>query len=249
MWDLERQQQLPSLNTYQSGIVDISFSSDDKLLATAGNDGTVKVWNWESKKQLPEFENNFGNVKQIFLVGSSNRLLLATETGNQGDFQLWSLNEKQNLAKFTDISVADFSRDGKLMAITTGDNLRLWNLEINQELDTLFSECGTITKPIFSLDSKLLAAEGSNHNNKYKGFICLWNISGQKLAEFETSSFISDFGFSQDKNLLATALYDGTVKLWRIESLDDLITRGCKWIRPELQNNRNIFKSDSNICS
>ena len=28
-------------------------SSDDKLLATTSNDGTVKVWNWESKNQLP----------------------------------------------------------------------------------------------------------------------------------------------------------------------------------------------------
>ncbi|MGF1988850.1 MAG: caspase family protein [Nostoc sp. ZfuVER08] len=249
LWDLERQQQLLSLNTSQSGIVDISFSSDDKLLATAGNDGTVKVWNWESKKQLPEFENNFGNVQQIFLVGSYNRLLLATITGNQGDFQLWNLNEKQNLAKFTNISGVDFSRDGKIMAIAARDNLRLWNLEINQELDTLFPECGTITKLIFSSDSKLLAADGSNDKNKYKGFICLWNISGQKLAEFETSSFISDFGFSQDRNLLATALFDGTVKVWRIESLDDLIARGCKWIHPYIRDSRNISRNDSNLCN
>ncbi|MEQ8535924.1 MAG: hypothetical protein RIB93_00425 [Coleofasciculus sp. D1-CHI-01] len=46
--------------------------------------------------------------------------------------------------------------------------------------------------------------------------------------------------FSPDGAQIASASDDGTVRLWRVETLDDLLVRGCNWLRDYLRTHPDV---------
>jgi WD40 repeat protein len=59
----------------------------------------------------------------------------------------------------------------------------------------------------------------------------LWDTKGNLLAEFKGhQGSVWNASFSPDEQLLVTASDDKTARLWRFESLDQLLVRGCNWL-------------------
>ena len=109
----------------------------------------------------------------------------------------------------------------------------------------------------FSQDNqRLLTVDGD-------GSARVWTLGGSQLAEFgdydpELSPIgkVLDISLSPDGELVATAGKDGLVRLWRIETLDALMGRGCDWLQGYLsgidnavsQRDRRQNSGDSNLC-
>jgi WD40 repeat protein len=59
----------------------------------------------------------------------------------------------------------------------------------------------------------------------------LWDLNGNQLAEFQAyQGWVTSVSFSPDGNQIATAGQDSTVKIWQIEDLDELLSKGETWI-------------------
>jgi WD40 repeat protein len=71
----------------------------------------------------------------------------------------------------------------------------------------------------------------------------LWDLQGQQLAIFEGRAA----EFSPDGTVLATITGD-TVKLWPVETFEQLLGRACAWVRPYLTNNPEVSTEDKRLC-
>jgi energy-coupling factor transporter ATP-binding protein EcfA2 len=135
-----------------------------------------------------------------------------------------------------------FSPDGKTIASASWDKtVKLWSAD-GQELKTLKGHSGEVYGVSFSPDGKTIASASSDNTVK------LWSADGQELKTLKGhSAAVYGVSFSPDGKTIASASWDNTVKLWNLD-LDNLVVRGCTWVRDYLKTNPNVSESDRHLC-
>lgn len=109
-----------------------------------------------------------------------------------------------------------FSPDGAIVASVGGylDNtVKLWNVQTGQEVRTLVLEAGGTSSAAFSSDGKIIAAGDGDK-------IALWNVeTGLVLRTLAGhTSIVTSVAFSPDGKILASKSNDETMKLWNVET-------------------------------
>jgi WD40 repeat protein len=97
----------------------ITFSPDNSLIITAGDDKTVKIWETATGKMQKSFKHSY-NIKRIYISRSGSHMI----TGN-GNFYhcLWSLRDGRAIRCFLDQQIEGFTPDGKyIIAVGYGND-------------------------------------------------------------------------------------------------------------------------------
>ncbi|PAX51696.1 AAA-like domain-containing protein [Brunnivagina elsteri] len=232
----------------------VSFSPDGKYIATSSTDSTAKLWDL-SGQLLDEFKEHKGEVSAINISPDGKDLVTV---GRDGFVRIWKLSG-QGVLKFKkfwefnsqqgEINAASISPDGKYIATAGKKDTRIWDFSGKQivvlDQSSIFSSNfvpdgkrstqGDVFILSFSPDGQFIATGGH-------GIIQLWHVKGGQLAEYTIpEEAINGISFSPDGKLITAVGSGGTVRVWRLEGLDDLLTRGCNWLkdyfvtRPELR--------------
>ncbi|MDJ0899442.1 MAG: WD40 repeat domain-containing protein [Xenococcus sp. MO_188.B8] len=237
LWDWKNRQQIAEFQEpLGSSLVGVSFSGERSLIVTKSGNSTVQLWNWEGK-QLAQFQDTQSQVYQVILSPDGSKIVTA---GNDG-FRLWNLDGKQ-VAKFkATLEKSEriiLSRDGSSVAINGKDGVRVWDWEGKQVAQFNFIEGAS-----FSSDGRLLTGTSG-----YSGTTRVWDLKSQQLVAEFNGNGVFDVQFSPDGKLLVIVGNDGSPTLWRFESLDELMVKGCNWARDYLENNPNVNESDRHLC-
>ena len=225
LWDLTNKKRVEFKGKHQGRVWSVSFSPNGKLLATASDDGTARLWDL-SGNQLAEFKEHQGEVWKVSF--SPNGDYLAT-TSRDCTARLWDLSGNQ-LAEFrgheSDVWSVSFSPRGDYLATASDDSTaRLWDLSGNQ-LAEFKGHRGGVWSISFSPDGEYLATGSRDCTAR------LWDLSGNQIAEFKGhQGGVRSVSFSPNGKLLATASEDYIARLWRVEGLDELLCRGCDWLK------------------
>ncbi|MDJ0599318.1 MAG: hypothetical protein QNJ37_10810 [Crocosphaera sp.] len=224
-------------------VVDVGFSNNGQILATASRDGTIKLWNLDGQliQSLPE-NNHQGGHFWRFSFSPNDRLLAAGSTNK--NINLWSIDDNQirELKSLEGhkgwIWDVNFHPTQPILASASGDGtVKLWRFDGQQfesePIDTLeVSEIDRDNVPegnkvirtlSFSPDGKILAIGiDTGNNSRDVGTIQLWTLEDQKLQLLKTfekkhDDWIWDINFSPNGKIIGTASRDGTVKLWNLE--------------------------------
>jgi WD40 repeat protein len=195
----------------------IAVSPDGKLLATAGFDNLVKIWEINPDGSLKEKKTLTGHTGPVYAVAfhPTDTKLLASASQDK-TARLWDLVEGKMKVEFkghTDIvDTIAFSPDGKSLATAGADKaVKLWNQADGKELKALGTHDGSVYTVVFSPDSKLLASAGAGKDNLVK----IWSVKDQKeLKQLKGHEQpVTGVVFSDNEVVVSTSM-DRTIRVW-----------------------------------
>ncbi len=196
-----------------------AFSADGELLATAGEDHSVRLFEGKSGRLLRVFDGHSEAVRAVVFAPDGKRLLTGSADRTARIFatasaaSLWTLGSQVGTVRGV-----YYSPDGeRVLTVDSGERAWLWSSQ-DGRLVAALSLARTSNKirdtAVFSPDGTRLASIGQGLDI-YDGRSGLHLTSllgdGGDLGEVFTS-----LAFSPDGQLLATGTQSGAVKLWDV---------------------------------
>jgi WD40 repeat protein/energy-coupling factor transporter ATP-binding protein EcfA2 len=243
MWSVSGESIPPSLEETPVGLAiqSVSFSSDGQYIATGASNGALTLWTVSGQKKFKRTEHK----DQIWEVKFSPKGNLLATAGVDGTVKLWNLaGQKQTelLGHQGKVNLS-FSSDSQQIVTTSEDSMvHLWDIA-GQEKFNFFTYQRLITSVSCSPDGQLIATADRD------GIVRIWDKLGRQVFEFQGNGtpFLS-LSFSLDGQYLATAAKGGKGYLWRIDNLDALLERGCKWLHDYFDTHPDKTKEVAKAC-
>lgn len=189
----------------------VAFSPDSKLVAAAGADRAIRIWEVETGKPVAVIEDHADWVLDIAFSPDGKRLASASRDKTA---KVFDVEKKESLVTFPGHSdivyTVSFTPDGKLVATGGGDSqIRLWNPD---EDGKQVSNIGGFGGPVFRLqylpDGKRLAAVSADK------VVRIFEGANQKHALSGHKDWIYALAVAPDGNTIASGSWDGEVRLW-----------------------------------
>ena len=188
-------------------IPSVAFSPDGYTLAGGSTDGTIWLWDVETRQQIATLKGHADDW--IYSVAFSPDGYTLASWGLDGTIRLWDVETRQQIAtlkwdSFAAVLVLAFSPDGYTL-VSGGE---LWDVRTGQLQATLEGP-DWVPSVAFSPDGKTLVGAGGYG-------IWLWDFeTRQQIATiyFEGYSVFS-VAFSPDGQTLASGGENGSVRLW-----------------------------------
>lgn len=227
--------------SYNRTVWGLAYAPDGTLLASAGGDKTVRLW--ESVTGGP-VRTLIGHTSGVHAVAfSPDGTLLASGAGLDMKLigsgidkrvRVWDMATGELAHSLTGhkswVNSVAFSPDGTLLASGSEDKTaRLWKVTSQKMICTLASHKGGVNAVAFSPDGTLLATAAAEET------IRLWNVATGTLVRSLTlhTGGVQAVAFSPDGATLASGAADQTIRLWetatgaRIRTLAD----HTDWVR------------------
>jgi WD40 repeat protein len=190
----------------------VRYSPDGRLLVTASQDHTARIWDAASGQCLHELQGHTGDVNCVAFSSDGERLATASDDGT---VRIWKVadgsSERVLSGSQGKAYGAAFSLDGAVL-VTCGEEAKVhvWSTADWRELPSLDGHEGGTGLVEFSPSGKFLVTAGTD------SAVCIWDMETRTLRHrLAHDSVVSSVSISRDEQRLLTGERENRmVKLW-----------------------------------
>lgn len=225
LWSIPDGKEICTMTGHLGAVNNLSFSGNDKLLASGSSDLTVRIWDVDECKQVSIFKGHTDQVIGVYFSQDDSSTYIAS-TSFDKTVKLWDRrlgSEIKTLRGHTEqTNNVAYSYDGTQIASCSDDKtIKIWSTDLTTKspLMTLIGHEAPVLTVLYSFDGKLLASSDK------LGYIKIWSMpDGTLLKTIKAhNELIQDISFTED-NTLVSASPDKKVKLWNVASGENLFS-------------------------
>ncbi len=213
VYDLSSLREIMTLKGHSGTVNSFGFSGDGKYLATGSDDSSVVIWDWRTGEIVKSL--TVKPEQAIWAVAFSPTDNCVVFGGTDDTVRLWNF-ENENTFKTLitlneNVTSLNYSNDGAKLAITTADGvITLWDNR-SSTAKKLIAHSSAAMSTAFSPDVKTLVSGSSDGNLQF------WNMATLEptISIKSHAVHIHAVYFSNDGTMVATASWDGSVKVFR----------------------------------
>ncbi len=208
VWDLENEEQVACLTEPTDFAENLCFSPCGQFLASAGQNGVVRVWTLDDWKLTQEYHNYGTDPKKVFY--SSEGVLYAAEVSDD-ILAVWDLESGEKSDTYLEVHQGlqgnHLSKECPFVTLTESE-FKVWKVGDTQPKTFGYSYIGVPYSLAFSQDGKTLAASCSGNT------LMFWDTTNlsQPPSRFKKACGNFTFSMSPLGKLYATAPEQGTTK-------------------------------------
>jgi hypothetical protein len=198
--DLPHPALIRTLEGHRRCVKSCAFSPNSKLIVSASDDKTLKVWEVHSGALLRTLGGHSASVNDC-AFSPDGELIVSASSDNT--LKIWEAHSGELLRTLEGHSGAvrgcAFSPDGKLIVSASSDyTLKVWEVQTGEMLRSLAGHLARVTGCAFSPDIKLIVSASDDETLK------VWDAeTGQMLRTLEGhSNFVRDCAFNPDGKLV-----------------------------------------------
>jgi WD40 repeat protein/tRNA A-37 threonylcarbamoyl transferase component Bud32 len=210
------------LTGHNDEVTSVAFSRYGKRLISGSRDGTVRVWNAETRELVRILNKHEGSVLCVAISPDGQHVVSGggdhSSSRKFAELKVWDVETGEEVHKLVGhsqhlLSVAFSPDSNRIVSGSYDRTVKVWNAKTGETIFTLEGHSGGVSSVAFSHDGKRIVSGSIGVNRTVK----VWDAEkGHEILELvdHTAGLVHSVTFNRDGQQVVSGHSDGVLKVW-----------------------------------